>query len=128
MSTSALASDVSHGLDELEAAFPDRVTAEPDGTGGAFVSVDSIDLGDRWARSITPLAFHLPYNYPAGAIYPFYLPGDVTPNGGLPPALQPVEWRGRRMIQVSLRHTNWDAQRDNAVGAVMQTQAWLKRQ
>jgi hypothetical protein len=127
MST-VLSSDVARGIHELEAAFPGRVTDEQDGSGGSFVTVDSIDLGSRWSRSNAPLTFHLPYNYPAGAIYPFYLPGDVTPVSELPPALQVVDWRGARVIQVSLRHSNWDPRRDNAVGAVMQTQAWLKRQ
>ncbi len=129
MSSAVLSSDVARGIQELEAAFRGRVTHEPDGSGGAFVTVDSVELGSRWAHPAAPLTFHLAYNYPAGAIYPFYLPSDVISAGeALPAALQPVEWRGASVIQVSLRHTNWDPVRDNAVGAVMQTQDWLTRQ
>lgn len=129
MSSAVISGDVANGLVELEGAFPGRVSHEPDGSGGAYVTVDAIGLSEHWTRLQAPLTFHLAYNYPACAIYPFYLPADVIPaNGQLPQALQPVQWRERSVIQVSLRHTNWDPLRDNAVGAVMQTQDWLQRQ
>lgn len=129
MNSAVISSEVATGIAELESAFPDRVCHEPDGSGGAYVTVDAIQLGGHWTRPSAPLTFHMAYNYPASAIYPFYLPAEVIPaNGPLPPALQPVQWRERSVIQVSLRHTNWDPRRDNAVGAAMQTQDWLQRQ
>jgi hypothetical protein len=129
VSSAVISGDVATGIAELEGAFRGRVSHEPDGSGGAYVTVDSIELSERWTQLNAPLTFHLAYNYPASAIYPFYLPADVVPvNGSLPPALQPVQWRERNVIQVSLRHTNWDPRRDIAVGAVMQTQDWLQRQ
>lgn len=129
MSTAMLAAEVSRGLEELEEAFPGRVRHEPDGEGGAFVTIEEVELSDRWTRLSSELTFHLAYNYPAASIYPYYLPQEVTPADGVfPAALQRIEWRGKQVIQVSLRQENWDPRRDNAVGAVMQTQAWLRSQ
>jgi hypothetical protein len=118
---------VSLGLEQLEEVFSGRVRHEPDGEGGAFVVVDGIELGERWSATVAALAFHLAYNYPASSIYPYYLQPDIVPaDGGFPQALQRVDWRGSPMVQVSLRQENWDPRRDNAVGAVMQTQDWLR--
>ena len=129
MNAAVIAGDVARGITELEEAFPGRVSHDPDGAGGAYVIVEAINLGPRWTHPFAPLTLHLAYNYPASAIYPFYLPADVVPtDGSMPPVLQPVEWRGSNVIQVSLRHTNWSPQLDNAVGSVMQTQSWLQRQ
>jgi hypothetical protein len=112
----------------LEKAFRGRVSYEPDGSGGAYVTVQGVELSDRFARPTAPLTFQLAYNYPAAAPYPFYLPGDATLSGAWPPALQPIEWRGMRVIQVSLRHNNWDPHRDTAVGCVVQISSWLQAQ
>lgn len=128
MSTALLAGDVAQGIQELEQAFPGEVSYSPDASGGAVVAV-TITLGPRWSQPSAPLSFALAYNYPAGAIYPFYLPEHlVLVDGSWPAALQRVAWQGSSVIQVSLRHTNWDPLRDNAVGSVLQAQSWLRRQ
>lgn len=129
MSAAVLAGPVAEGIRLLEVCFEDRVRYEPDGEGGAFVVVEGIDLGANWTVPRAELTFHLAYNYPASAIYPYYLPAGVIPaSGSMPPALQQVVWRETPVIQVSLRHANWDPRRDNALGAVMQTQDWLRSQ
>lgn len=126
--SATVAPDVAEGIAELEQAFPGRVRFEPDGSGGAYVTVEDIDLGPRFSTSAAALTFQLAYNYPAAAPYPFYLPADASPTGAWPQALQPIEWRGFRVIQVSLRHTNWDPHRDTAVGSVVQVASWLQAQ
>jgi hypothetical protein len=129
VNAAVLSQGVSVGLQQLEEVFTGRVRHEPDGEGGAFVVVEEIELGEHWSARTAELAFHLAYNYPASSIYPYYLQPDIVPAGGaFPQALQRVEWRGSPMIQVSLRQENWDPRRDNAVGAVMQTQDWLRSQ
>lgn len=125
MST-VLAADVGEGVRQLEEAFPDRISYEADGQGGAYVTVAGIQLGDGWNRPVAQLAFHLPYNYPAAAPYPFYLPAEAEPNGSWPPALQRVQWRNGQVVQVSLRHNSWDPARDTAVGSVFQVRDWLR--
>jgi hypothetical protein len=127
VNAAVLSEGVSLGLADLEEVFSGRVRHEPDGEGGAYVVVEGIELGPNWSATSAELAFHLAYNFPASSIYPYYLQSDVVPAGGaFPQALQRVEWRGSPMIQVSLRQERWDPRRDNAVGAVMQTQDWLR--
>jgi hypothetical protein len=128
VSAALLAGDVAQGILELEQAFPGEVSHSPDASGGAAVAV-TISLTPRWSQPSAPLSFALAYNYPAGAIYPFYLPEHVVLiDGTWPSALQRVVLQGISVIQVSLRHTNWDPLRDNAVGSVLQSQSWLRRQ
>jgi hypothetical protein len=123
-----VSSDVAAAITELNAAFSNRVVHDPDGIGGAYVAVAGLDLGDGWTRAFCDLQFHIPYNYPAAAIYPYYLPGDLAPLRTVPGALQRVEWRGQQLWQVSLRNTAWTPDHDNAVGCVLQVRAWLRRQ
>jgi hypothetical protein len=125
MST-VVAPDVAEGIDQLEEAFPGQVFHEPDGSGGAYITIEDLELGSGWNVSAASISFHLPYNYPAAAPYPFYLPGDTSPHGAWPQVLQQVSWRGRQVVQVSLRHNNWDPHRDTAVGSVMQVRNRLR--
>ena len=81
MSVAPLAPEVAAALGELESAYPGAVSAEPDGAGGAYVTVDEIDLGDSWSIERAPVTFHLPYNYPAASPYPYYLPAELNLTG-----------------------------------------------
>ena len=128
MSATAIADTVARALEELEQVFPGAVTHEPDGTGGAYVTVAGCELGDRWTRPVAAVSFHVPFNYPWAAIYPYYLPGDAWPVGPAPPALQRIVWRGREVVQVSLRHNQWNPQIDNALGSVRQVLHRLRQQ
>jgi hypothetical protein len=128
MNTAALAADVADALEELERAYPGSISLEPDDVGGIYVTITGIELGGRWTADTTTLTFHLPYNYPAAAPYPYYLPADLDLGGAWPTAPQRIRWRDRDVIQVSLRHNQWDPQRDRVIGCVMQVCAWLRNQ
>ncbi len=128
MSVAALTAEVSDATADLEDHFGDRVAWETDGEGGAVVTVERIELGKGWTRPEAPLRFVVPYNFPAAPPYPYYLPRDAHPQGSWPPALQPIEWRGAPVIQVSLRNTRWDPARDGLIGCVLQVAAWLREQ
>jgi len=127
VTAASVAADVETAAAELEEAFPGMIHWEPDENGGAYMTVEIV-LGERWTRSRAPVTFHVPYNYPFAPIYPYYLPEDVTPVDGWPPALQRAQWQGSAVVQVSLRHNAWDPSRDNAVGCVLQMQAWAREQ
>lgn len=116
---------VAKAVEELADAFG-GVAAEPDGSGGAYVTVSDVELGQKWSRPSAPLTFHLPFNYPAASPYPYYLPGDLGVEDPWPPALQRIQWRDRQVIQVSLRHNNWDPVRDRVLGCILQVQEWLR--
>ena len=123
---SAVATEVETALVELEEEFPGAVSSEADEAGGAYITVERFELGEGWSAGEAPLSFHLPYNYPSAAPYPYFLPAHVSPDRGLVEGLQEVHWRERPMIQVSLRHNNWDPERDRVLGCLRQLAAWLR--
>ena len=124
----ALTAEVAAALAEIEGHYGRRVRHEPDGQGGALVVIEEIQLPASWAGQRAPLYFAIPFNFPAIAPYPYYLPQDVQPPPPWHQALQPIEWRGAPMIQVSLRNANWSPARDNILGCLMQVSGWLRSQ
>lgn len=128
MSGATIAAEVRDATEELQSHFGARVAWEPDGEGGAVVTIEKVELGEGWTRTEAPLRFVVPYNFPATPPYPYYLPRDAHPQGAWPTALQPIEWRGASAIQVSLRNSRWDTARDGLLGCVLQVAAWLREQ
>ncbi len=117
---------VSEAVRELEKEF--QLTVEPDGNGGAIVTVVGVDLGGRWAPQTVDLAFSVPFNYPFASIYPFFTtPALERRDGGeRPSALQRVDWRGNPVTQISLRANRWDPNVDTTYGAVIQVLHWFR--
>lgn len=128
MSVASLNPEIAEAVEEILAHFGHRASREPDGQGGALVTVEDVDLPASWARQTAPLRFMVPYNFPATPPYPFYLPKDVQPPTPWHQAMQPIEWRGEQMIQVSLRNNNWDPARDRVLGCILQVGDWLRAQ
>lgn len=120
--------EVAEALAELEDHFGRRVSHEADGQGGAIATLEALDLPASWACSKAPMRFVVPYNFPATPPYPYYLPQEVQPPTPWHQALQPIEWRGESMIQVSLRNNNWDPARDRILGCILQVADWLRAQ
>lgn len=117
---------ITEAVAELERLFG-SVDVEPDGTGGAYVTVRELDLGERWTPKVVPLSFQLAYNYPYAAVYPFYCPAGLqrADGGAWPPALQQVMWRDRSVVQISLRANRWSPAHDSAAGAVAQVRRFF---
>jgi hypothetical protein len=117
--------ELTRALEELERAFPGRVTVEAEDASGAVVRIADIQLSARWSAPTGDLWFLIPFHYPDAAIYPYHVTG-ATPSAGHVQALQPVNWRGMNATQVSLRHNSWNPNVDTALGSVRQTLAWLQ--
>src|SRR5947209_5432417 len=117
--------EVQAALKELETEY--QVTAEADGQGGAYVTVEAVDLGPRWNPTNTQVEFLIAYNYPYAAIYPYYTRPDLQRvDGGVwPSALQRVSWRGRDVIQVSLRCNRWQPAYDTASNSLRMVIHWF---
>ena len=128
MTTATLTVEVAAALAEIEGHYGRRVHHEPDGQGGTLVMIDEIELPPTWAGPSAPLHFVIPFNFPAVAPYPYYLPQDVQPPAPWHQAMQPIEWRGMPMIQVSLRNANWRPAQDSILGCLMQVTEWLRSQ
>jgi hypothetical protein len=124
VTVSALSADLTAAVGELERAFPGRVSIMEQDQSGAIVRIQRVELSQRWTPRTGDLWFLIPFHYPDAAIYPYYIT-DASPTGGLVAGLQSVDWRGMRVIQVSLRHSGWNTAHDTALGCVVQTQAWL---
>ena len=126
MSALQLAASVAAAIDELERDFG-NVTYEPDGSGGAYVGVGDIDAGPLWVPRLIPVEFHVQFNYPYAAIYPYYTTDELRRvDGSSPNALQRVDWRGRRVVQISLRATRWQPNIETASSALAQVRHWLQ--
>jgi hypothetical protein len=128
LSSAVLNEDVADALEEIGAHFGHRLAHESDGQGGAIVTIEDIELPSAWSLDAAPMRFVVPYNFPATPPYPYYLPQAVQPPAPWSPALQPIEWRGEAMIQVSLRNNSWDPARDSVLGCVLQVCDWLRAQ
>ena len=126
MTQLALPAELARGIEELEAAFPERVSVEPD-EAGAIIHIDAVPLGPGWTPNVGALSFLLPYHYPDAAIYPYYVTG-ATPARVADGALQQVSWRGAPASQVSLRHNRWNPAHDTALGSALLTLSRLRRQ
>ena len=125
MNTTVIAPEVARALGELQEAFPGRLASEPDGLGGALVSIADTRLPEAWPATHSALMFVIPFNFPAIPVYPYYIAAEVAPAGALGEGLQRVQWRGRSVLQLSLRHNRWRAGLDTVVGSVLQTMDWL---
>lgn len=125
MTTKARSPELTHALEELEQAFPRRVTVVAEDEQGAVVRIADVELSPRWSEPRGDVWFLIPFHYPDAAIYPYYVIG-ATPSGGHVPALQTVNWRGMATTQVSLRHNCWNPNVDTALGSLRQTLAWLR--
>jgi hypothetical protein len=125
VNTAAIATEVSRALGELEEAFPGHVASEPDGLGGALVSIAAVHLPAGWPVTHSALMFVIPFNFPAIPVYPYYISAEVAPGGALAGALQRVDWRGQSVLQLSLRHNRWRPGLDTVLGSVLQAMDWL---
>jgi hypothetical protein len=119
--------EVADALSRLRDQYGRRLASEPDGAGGALVAISRVRLGSGCSQASTTLRFILPFNFPSLPPYPYYVPRTAGPKEPWPPALQPVEWRGDSVIQISLRNNNWNPGQDSIVGCVMHVAAWLGR-
>lgn len=104
---------VSAAVEALKKAYPNAtvtVLAE-DGSGGAYVVVDGVELGNAFTPSKTWFGAQLPSSLPYADVYPVFIGGDVkrTDGAALSGPLSPLTWQGRQAIQVSRRNNRMHA-------------------
>lgn len=107
--------------------FADRqVDVVPDGSGGAHVTVHSIDVGPSYRPTTTWLGFHINAAYPMSDVYPHYV-GPVARADGQPhgEAVQAVDWRGQPALQLSRRSNRWNPAIDNAALKAEKVVTWF---
>lgn len=109
--------EVASGVDELKAQFaPSSVTVAEDGSGGAYVIVESVDLGPRFTNQVTWIGGHLTAQYPYADVYPVFIGNDVSRADGVPfqAPVTPSNFAGRPAWQVSRKNSGAQAQSQSA--------------
>jgi hypothetical protein len=100
--------EVSQAIEELGRKFPGcDLTFEDDGSGGARVLLDNVDLGDKLAPAQGWLGGHITGLYPYADIYPLFIGAEVKRANGhafVAPITTGHMFRGRPALQISRRN------------------------
>ena len=100
--------DVADAVEELKRKFPNsEVHSVDDSEGGAYVIIDGIEIGERYAPAQTWLGAHISALYPYADIYPVFMGSDVRRIDGVPfsaPITLNAHFSGRPAIQISRRN------------------------
>ncbi len=133
-----LTPEVEMAVTELREAFPDAtVTAVADNQGGAYVTVDPIDLGSKYSPASTWIWFHITFQYPMSDVYPHFIGPDVRRSDGASPNGLPlgegsslgsyqIDGQTFPAIQLSRRSNGLNPACDTAALKLQKVLAWLQ--
>ena len=100
--------NVANAIEELKRAFPSlEVCSREDGSGGAYVIVEDVAIGDRYQPSSTWIGGHIPPLYPYADIYPLFIGDNVRRVDGVAfavPITPGARFLDRPALQVSRRN------------------------
>lgn len=125
--------EVLQAVEEVQQTFPAaRVTASPDGQQGAFVVVDPVPLGPRFAQDETWIGFHITFQYPMADVYPHFVRPDLSRVDGqqLGEGYAPTSCtflEGRPVIQLSRRSNRLNPAVDTATIKLLKVLQWLNQ-
>ena len=102
--------NVANAIEELKRAFPSsRVCSREDGSGGAYVIVEDVAIGDRYGPSSTWVGGHITALYPYADIYPLFMGDDVRRVDGVAfeaPVTPDAQFFDRAALQISRRNNH----------------------
>jgi hypothetical protein len=114
----SLTVEVSEAIKEVKDVFgEDNVEVTSDGSGGAVVIVQKIDVGEKFTPRFIWCGFHISHVYPAADVYPHFVNEGLkrVNNDPLGSGFSgPVDWQNRKAIQVSRRSNRWNPANDTA--------------
>jgi len=74
---------VLNAVDEVRHTFPDTtVTFEPDGAGGAWVTIAEVPLGSAFVTPTSWMVFQITFPYPEADVYPHFVRPDLQRKDG----------------------------------------------
>ncbi|WP_419933182.1 hypothetical protein [Candidatus Poriferisodalis sp.] len=123
--------EVQEAVAELRACFPAAVvSADDDGSGGAFVTVDPIDPGPAYRQDRTRLKFHISHMYPDADVYPLFVRPDLrrVDGRGHGRGFAAGSFRNESALQLSRRSNNRTAEFDTAARKVLKVIEWMHAQ
>lgn len=128
----AITAEIASAIEELTASFPSStVTAVEDGTGGAWVTVDPVELGETYEPSNSWIGFHMTFGYPDADVYPHFVIPDLkrADHADLGEGFGQTEWgpdgARARATQLSRRSNRWNPAFDNATVKLHKVLQWL---
>jgi hypothetical protein len=123
---------VADAVESLRKAFPDAVVdARDDGSGGAYVILDSVTLGSKFVPDKTWMGGHIPPQYPYSDIYPLFIGADVRFASGAPfvaPITANHTFCGRPALQISRRTNRLEPSLQTAPYKFQKVLYWLTQQ
>jgi hypothetical protein len=123
--------EVSTAIEELKRQFAaSALTVREDGQGGAYVLMESIDLGARYQPSTTWIGFQIPAQYPYADIYPIFISADIARADGTgfqAPVTPGHQFEGRAAIQISRRSAAAQSGSQKAVAKILKILDFLER-
>ena len=122
--------EVVSAIEEIREAFPETtVAAHDDGSGGAYVIVDSVDPGTQYEQRSTWIAFQITFQYPVADVYPHFVRHDLSrvDKAGLGEgmSLGSFGFDARPAIQVSRRSNRLNPATDTALIKLWKVLEWL---
>jgi len=126
---------VLQAIDEIKQAFPaSTVEVKEDGTGGAYVRVEPVDLGPAFTEETrrTWIGFAIGFQYPFADVYPHFARVDVQRADGQPlgPGLSgPTRFVGWDCdgVQVSRRSPRRIAELETAALKLAKVLTWMQQ-
>jgi hypothetical protein len=123
--------EVSGAIDEIRTALPDAtVSVREDADGGAFVTVDPVDLGAVYVQDQTWVKFQITFQYPQSDVYPHFVRPDLARADGQPlgegMSSVPSANDDEPAIQISRRSNRLNPATDTAVLKLLKVLTWLR--
>lgn len=125
--------EIQVALDELRATFPDSlVSFDESGDGGAWVRVETVELGSLYNYETSWAAFQLQYMYPECDVYPVFVRPDIARLDSQPLGegfAQPVGFGllgGEQGTQLSRRTPTLEPDTNSAAGKLLKVLQWVR--
>jgi hypothetical protein len=123
-------SNVEQAVNALRETFPHtELAVEDDGAGGAYVRIEPIELGPRFAPQRTWVGGHLPPQLPYADVYPLFIGSEVARADGATlsaPITAGHSFRGRPALQISRRTNRLDPTVQTAALKFQKVLHWLR--
>lgn len=118
-------------VEELRRAFPGtELTVQEDGSGGAYVILENMDIGTRFAPASSWMGGHVPAQYPYADIYPVFMDAGVRRSDGRDfeiPITPGASFAGRPAMQISRRNNQIGAGSQTAVSKFLKILDFLEK-
>ena len=122
---------VEKAIEQIRASLSNcPLESVPDGSGGAFVTLNNVPLGQPWAQADTWISFQITFQYPYADVYPHFVRHDIKRADGRPlgTGLGQAQFRNQPAVQISRRSNKLNPATDTAALKLLKVLQWLRSQ